>query len=225
MKKQIIACLVLTMVITTTFGQLTIIPKAGATLSTVRISDDLLDGEDKPKYKIGLAFGAALEIGITEQFAIQPEVLFNQKGWRTEFSENGFSSKSSITLNYLEVPVLIKGKFGNFYVHAGPSIAFGIGGKYRIELSGQGNTASESGNVKFGTDPNDADDEIYFDNAIDFGLQMGGGVKAGPVVIDFRYGLGLSNLYDEEDGFTGDWKIKNGSFQLTVGFPILLGGK
>ncbi len=225
MKKQIIVFLVFTMLITTAFGQLTIMPKAGASLSTVRISDDLLDGGDKPNYKIGLVFGAAFEIGIVEHFAIQPELLFHQKGWRTEFSEDGFSSKTGITLNYIEVPVLVKGKFGNFYVNAGPSIGFGIGGKYKYELSSQGNTEQESGNVKFGDDPDPADDEIYFDNAIDFGLQMGGGVKAGPLVIDIRYGLGLSNLVDEQDGFSGDWKIKNSSFQLTVGFPILLDGK
>ena len=225
MKKQIIVCLVLSLFFTTAFSQLTIIPKAGISLTTISLSDDYLDGADKPGYKIGIIVGAGLEIEANKYLAIQPELLFHQKGFKSDYSNSGVTGKGSMTLNYIELPVLVKGKFENFYVNAGPSIGFGIGGKYNSEVSFQGNTDKESGNVKFGEDPNIMDDEVYFDNVIDFGLQMGGGVKAGPLVIDIRYGLGLSNLDDEPDGFSGDWKIKNRSFQFAIGFPIPMGGK
>jgi len=71
-----------------------------------------------------------------------------------------------------------------------------------------------SSKVKFG----DGDDDgiVYFSNQIDFGVQFGGGVLiAGKVMVDVRYGLGLTK-------FTDDVKAKNGGFQFTVGVPISL---
>jgi len=225
MKKQLTICFALSMLLTTAFSQLTIIPKAGITYANIGMSDDMLEGGEKPKYKVGLQLGAGFEITVNKFLAIQPELLFHQKGWRTDYSEDGFSSKTSALLNYIELPILVEAKFGKFYVDAGPSIALGIGGKYKYEYSSQGDTEKGDGKIKFGKEPDDNEEDIYLDNAVDFGLQMGGGVKAGPLVIDFRYGIGLSNIQDSLDGFNGDWKMKNRSFQLTVGFPIILGGK
>ena len=80
------------------------------------------------------------------------------------------------------------------------------------------------GVLKFGDEPaNYEGNDYYLDNSLDIGVQLGGGVKVGPIIIDLRYGLGLTNLMDEPDGFSGDWLNQNRSFQLTVGYPILLG--
>ncbi len=85
-----------------------------------------------------------------------------------------------------------------------------------------------NGNVKFGKEPdNYSGDDLYIDNGLDFGLQLGAGYKiANLIVVDVRYGLGLSNFIDK-DSANGidDNKSKNRSFQFTVGFPIKLGGK
>jgi hypothetical protein len=47
-------------------------------------------------------------------------------------------------------------------------------------------------------------------------------VKVSVIVIDLRYGMGLTNIYDEFGSYES-LKSKNGSLQLTVGYPI--GGK
>jgi len=52
---------------------------------------------------------------------------------------------------------------------------------------------------------------------------VGAGVKVSVIVIELRYGIGLTNVDDVYGGYTGSWKSKNGSLQLTVGYPI--GGK
>lgn len=199
---------------TSAFAQMTVIPKAGVTFSNVNFTDDMLDGEDDSESRIGFMLGAALEIGLNEKFAVQPELLFVQKGF--QFSGDGWEDK--YTINYLEVPVLFKAKFGKFYANAGPSFAFGLGGKNKWE------DGPDSGDldIKFGDDPGNSED-IYFDNSFDLGIQLGVGYQVGPVVVDLRYGMGMSDINDEPDGFSGDWAFKNRSWQLTVGFPIGLG--
>lgn len=221
MKKLLLVGLVMVLG-TSAFAQMTVIPKAGITYSSIHISDDMLDGEDGPDSKIGFMLGAALEIGLNEKFAVQPELVFIQKGAQSEESAGGETLKQTLTINYLEVPVLFKAKFGKFYANAGPSFAFGLGGKDKWEYTAPGISEEEEYDVKFGDDPGNTDD-TYFDNAFDLGFQLGVGYQVGPVVLDLRYGLGLSNLNDEPDGFSGDWAIKNRSLQFTVGFPIGLG--
>lgn len=54
-------------------------------------------------------------------------------------------------------------------------------------------------------------------NAFDFGLQIGAGVDVSVMVIDVRYGLGLTDLIDKRDL---DTQTCYRSLQLTVGFPV-----
>src|SRR5690349_24695143 len=73
MKKHLLLpCLLLMLAMTTAFGQLSLIPKAGATYSTFSLSDDMLDGADKPGYKMGFVLGAAFEVAVNDRLAIQP---------------------------------------------------------------------------------------------------------------------------------------------------------
>ncbi|HEY9046616.1 MAG TPA: outer membrane beta-barrel protein [Ohtaekwangia sp.] len=93
----------------------------------------------------------------------------------------------------------------------GPSVAYGLGGKYKYE---EGSQKIET-KVKFGNG-NSSNDDLYLGNKIDFGVQFGGGVLiAGKVMVDVRYGLGLTNITDGSNA-------KNGGFQFTVGVPISL---
>ena len=75
-------------------------------------------------------------------------------------------------------------------------------------------STTESVDVKFG----DGEDEetLYVEKKTDFGLQFGGGVIiAEKVMIDLRYGAGLSTLFEDES-------VKNNVLQFTVGIPINL---
>lgn len=215
--------LVLLLLAACTYGQISIMPKAGVSLSNLSVSDEILYGSPKPDSKIGLVVGAAFEISVLDMLSIQPELLFVQKGAIQEYSGAGYSETDTWTINYLELPVLLKVKFGRFYVGAGPSISYGIGGKYKEEWNYQGDAGEDSADIKFGEEPDGNETDWYFDNALDMGALVGAGAKVGPIVIDARYGMGLSNMNDEPDGFSGDWKIKNTCFQFTVGFPIPMG--
>lgn len=213
-------------------AQLSIIPKAGYTHYSVKFDSDY---SDNIKFKGGFLVGAGANIPISDLFSIQPELLFIQKGWREEYSQDfgageSYFDKELFTLNYIEIPVMFKFTFGSstkFFVNGGPYFAFGLGGKNKFEYSQtyQGVTTSVDGEkkIKFGERPsNGQGDEMYIDNGLDIGGQAGGGVLiANRIVVEFRYSYGLTNLFDEDpDG--GDNTSKNYGFQLMVAVPLQL---
>lgn len=192
------------------YGQ-TIIPKAGITFST--FGGD--DAGDDTKSKLGFTIGAGLNTPLGDgMFSLQPELNYVQKGAKAEYDNQDRTDK--LTLGYLEVPVLVKVTFGEatkFYVNAGPSVGFGLGGKYKVEIGDN----SEDVDVKFGD--GDDEDKYYVEKGTDIGFQLGAGViVAEKVMIDVRYGLGLTDLYD-------DTSMKNNVLQFTVGIPLSIGGK
>ncbi len=190
----------------------------------------------------GITIGAAFNYSINDMISVQPELNFIQKGYQEKFyssmieiiDDKSFNthitSTSKYKMNYLEIPILARYTFGTTikpYAIAGPSLGIGLGGKYKFEEKivesidddpAQTSTDNGKGNIKFGKEPDNNDSEdLYIDNRIDFGLQLGAGVLIDrKFVIEARYGLGLSSLSDSE------YKIKNRVFQLTVGIPILL---
>jgi opacity protein-like surface antigen len=212
----------------------TITPKVGISLSTVSDGDE---SNVDTKSKIGFTLGAAFNFPITESFSIQPELSYVQKGTKSKESYTDgpnptdiYESENKITINYLEIPVLAKYSFGEgtkFFLNAGPSLGFGLGGKTKREITqsygGQSASGEIEGDVKFGDLDEDAEEgDVYLDNRIDFGVQLGAGVLiANKIQIDVRYGLGLSALYDDAE----DGAYKNRVIQFTVGIPFSLGGK
>lgn len=213
MKKQVflLAAAVLSSLSAT--AQISLIPKAGITVTSVSYDGD----PNGQKGKIGFVGGAGVEFGIIKNFfSVQPELLFIQKG--DQYENEGVETRS--TLNYLELPVLAKISFGSEavkgYVNAGPSLAMGLTGKYKVE---GGEDAGET-DIRFGDPANDG--RRYLDNRFDFGVQFGGGasIGAGPgsVVVDVRYGLGLSDL-------NNDARSKNRAFAFMLGYAIPLSGK
>ncbi len=243
MKKYLLAFSILLSSICVSAQKLIVIPKIGATLATVSMSEpDIIQFpgfEDEIKSKIGFTIGAALNYSINDRISIQPELNFIQKGY-TEKSTSTWmedddgrlittvtTSTTKNTLNYLEIPALVKISFGGdtkFYALAGPSFGIGLGGKYTYDSKitesyddvSDTFTNSDKGNIKFGDQPEDGEG-MYIDNRFDFGLQLGGGILiARKIIIEARYGLGFSKLYDS------DFEIKNRVFQLTIGLPLTL---
>ncbi len=228
MKKLILLFFMSFGVLASTYAQIKFMPKAGGSLSNVSFSDDFFGPDVKVKPKVGMIIGVAAEIPlIGETLALQPELLFHQKGFKLDDpGDTEYTAEATGTLNYLELPVLAKVKFGKFYAIAGPSFAYGIGGKYKTTIKDltTGTTTKSTSDIKFKKEPdNNQSDDVFIDNAFDIGVQLGVGMKISVIVIDLRYGLGLTNIFDEESGSSSDNKSKNSSLQLTVGVPIPFG--
>lgn len=228
MKKLLVA--IALVVVVSTHAQ-TIIPKVGMTLSTLDGETiDQTDYFDSYKYTPGFAFGVGYRIGFGELISLQPELLFIQKGWKNEYGFDdglGYFERytETVKLNYLELPILLRIALGpdNFKIHinAGTSIGFGINGKYDAEYKygypGSISSIPSDGDIKFEEEPEAYEGpDQFIPNRIEFGAQIGGGVTLfNKVMIDVRYGLGLTDLSDDE-------KSKNRVLQFTVGVPIRL---
>ncbi len=220
-------------------AQVQIGPKVGMNLYKIADGEDVSEGVNEP-FAVGLNLGVATSFGITENFAIAPELIFTQKGSRLEgeftdsFSGDFGQIETTITfderqkLNYLEMPVLARVTFGNTvkgYVNAGPSVGYWLGGSLKSEEGDE----SETYKIKFVDEGDDvADDEISVDkeraNRLEVGAAIGGGVMvntgAGDLLFDVRYQRGLNNIFDYEDD---DLTAKNHGFAVSVIY--LLGSK
>jgi hypothetical protein len=234
-----------------TFGaaaqaQVSIIPKGGLTLSTISYEKtaNFSIEEEESKSTTGFVAGLGFNIPITEDgfFSVQPEVLYLQKGYRVDYSNALGSLDLEEKFNYVEVPVLGKVNFGTekikLYVNAGPSFGYALDGKYESVVKAGPLSLNTSGKNIFEAEPdNSTGDDAYFDpkyyNRLDIGLQFGGGiglaVGPGAVLLDARYGLGLTNFYkgntDNSSNADNDPNIKNRVFAFTLGYAIPLGGK
>jgi opacity protein-like surface antigen len=245
MKKYLLTFSISLISICTSGQTLIVIPKIGATIATVSTSEtDVMQFpgfEEEIKSRVGFTLGAALNYSFNDKLSVQPELNFIQKGYQESFSSTLIedfegqiitytnSSTTKYTLNYLEIPVLAKLSFGGetkVYAIAGPSVGIGLGGKFKydnetIESSDdfeETYSNSGKGKIKFGeASENYEGDDLFIDNRIDFGIQVGAGILiAHKIIIEARYGLGLSSLYDSE------YEVKNRVFQFTIGMPLTL---
>jgi hypothetical protein len=214
--------LLMTLAATGIFAQVVILPKAGASLSHLSLSDHYIFEEEEYGSKMGLVVGVAISIPVlAEGVSLQPELLLHQKGFDYKYTDQYLVDNYRYTLNYIELPILANIKFGKFHAVAGPSFAYGLGGKYRGTSTLGGQTESREGKIKFSKEPaNTNPDNHYVDHAFDIGIQGGIGVQVNVLIVELRYGLGLINIYDGAAN-ARNLRSKNGSLQLTVGFPIV----
>jgi hypothetical protein len=136
-------------------------------------------------------FGCTVEFSISETFSIQPELLYSAQG--------SVDEDYVLNLNYINLPIIAK-----FYVSEGLSLEAGpqIGFLVKAE-------------VEFDDLSVDIKDEF---KSIDFGFNFGTAYKLeSGLNFAARYTLGLSNIIDDNDL---DTKVKNGVFQLSVGYTF-----
>lgn len=140
------------------------------------------------------AINAALlaELGFHKNFAVQPELFFQQNGFKNEVGSVSATAK----MNYLGLNVLPKAKFGNDKIE-GFAIA-GLGFGLKMSASVEGVDFSE--NVQ----------------SLNMSLIFGGGaaykLTSGKIFIDGRYNLGMSNAAK-----TGS-EIKLNQIGINVGY-------
>lgn len=160
--------------------------KAGVNLSNV--SGDV----DGSKAKVGFNAGVTLDYGFTSDVYLLTGLELTTKGFKIK-DEDG-----SANLMYLQLPVHVGYKLSivedtKIVFHAGPYVAYGIGGK-------------TGGVDSFGKDRFDA---------FDFGLGLGVGAEFGKIGVGLGYDFGLVNIID-----AGGANIKNMNAYLTLGYKF-----
>ncbi|HEX9979835.1 MAG TPA: porin family protein [Flavobacterium sp.] len=119
----------------------------------------------------GFFVGGLVDIAISGNFHVQPELLYSMEGAEADddFTDEDYG------VSYIRIPIMAK-----YYVmqglslQAGPEVAF-----------------------KIGTDNEDVDAVIA---STDFGIGAGVGYELGMgLMFDLRYNLGLSDIYEGPD--------------------------
>lgn len=168
--------------------------KGGANLNKI-------DGKAfKEEFSYGYNAGLFAEIGFSQKWGIQPELLWNQSATRTstEFRElynDGIGELKDVKLNYLSIPLLLSytpAKLLSF--QAGPQ--FGMLINTNEDLLTNGRNAFKSG---------------------EFSLLGGLQLNLGSARIGGRYVIGLTDLNDIDN--RDEWR--NQGFQIYAGFRIL----
>ncbi len=168
-------------------------------------SIDSRDGDNG--IALGTTLGLFLEFGISDRFAVQPELLVGNLRGRYSYEEDISGDDRSVLINLrvLEIPVLAKGRLpvgpGSIYGVAGPDLMFVLG------------------DVDFETLTDNTRTIVYEgpDNRVLFGFAIGAGYErpVGPGTLsgEIRYTRVLSGFEDNFDAFPN-------AIGVTVGFAL-----
>ena len=196
-------------------AQVTVGPMAGVSIYTFTGSDANIYGEDlganfSKTSRVGFLVGGFAEFEFGMVVAIEPQLLWVQKGGKYDIDLTDGSGSGSLTfkLDYIQVPVLFKAEYrkaGQDFapsLFAGPAVAF----KTSCKLDVEAGSASVS-------------DDCPADgvNSLGWSLIFGLGIEFERLVLQARYDLGLSNV---SQGSAEDFKNGGWGITLGYGFPI-----
>ena len=156
--------------------------------------------------------GVGVDIPIIESFYVQTGLFFTSKGYkRTEDrGDTRFTAKG--TPAYLEIPILASYRYNfndatQLEVNVGPYLAFGIGGKDKLEEKTEAAVIETEENDFFNDDV----------KKFDMGLQVGLGVTfLKHVYLGVAYEFGFVNMFKDSD----DVKAKNRNFMINLGYKF-----
>jgi len=134
--------------------------------------------DNEGKVGLDLALLCTIPIG-GGLFAIQPELHWVQKGYKTPSAVSG--NEVTTNLDYFEIPLLARINFGGslkIFAFAGPSFGWLLDGSYDPDN---------------GLDPTDYLKETETSGVVGFGVGIG------TFEIDLRYIAGLSDVSDTQD--------------------------
>ena len=157
--------------------------------------------------KIGFHGGFVANIALGNRLSVQPELLYSMKGAKDEVSLGGTTIKATQTLHYIELPILLKAKFNQFFVEAGPQA--GVLFDASVKTEGGSSSATESNKDQF--------NEVLFGYAAGFGYQLESGLMLG-----LRYNGDFNNV---TRGVTANnvktqANARNSAFQVYVGYTF-----
>lgn len=191
----------------------TVGPMAGIGFSTFSGDDADAFGDEGLDFdkgsRTGFAVGGFAEFEFGSNFAVEPQLMYVQKGARYNGSVDvgtgtPVDASAGINLDYIQLPVLFKAELRKPdskvtpSVFVGPAIGFNLG--CTITAEGDGEDFSE-----------DCPDDTF--KSTDFSLVLGAGLEFGRFSLQGRYDMGLGSVADA-DGVD----VKNSGWLFTLGY-------
>jgi len=180
-----------------------------------------------PSFNVGILG----RLPVADMFSLESGVLLTGHGSKAETYFNGGSDYVKTKFNpiYIQVPLNAVVKIplqekSNVFFSAGPYAAIGIGGKSRTDSKFGPLQSSSVKNIEFSNDdPFTSEQEDAGYNKLkrfDFGLNFGGGVQFGSVILKANYGLGLTKINSTQSNNNADDKNKYRTLSFSVGIPL-----
>lgn len=155
---------------------------------------------------IGFAGGGFVAIPLGKFLAIQPEIMFSQKGFRGSGKVLGIDYEMQRRTNFLEFPILLAVRpFPFLSIVAGPQFSFLLSQKDDITVGG----VSASETEKF-------ENDNWRKNQL--GMHLGLDINVKHFVISPRAAIDF--LDNNGDGTSSDPNYKNFYVQLTIGYKF-----
>ncbi len=199
--------------------------KTGIQKHTVDVSGSFVDFNTVIDEVTHATFGLVAGLDLSDKFSLQTEINYTRRGFETEAGTSisilGADVPAAVSaatkLDYIEVPLLAKYRFGN-----GPLKFYAEGGGY----AGYAASANIEVKGRFLFDVVIMDEEINLNdesfNRFDYGLSYGAGVEyeleTGRFVFGVRGQQSMNNMLDDT---TLDLNLRNSSLGATVSYVHL----
>ena len=177
--------------------------------------------------------GLMHRFNIASMFAIESGILLDGRGAKadTYFSSSRDDNYYKTKFNplYLEIPLNAVVKIPiqdnmSVFLNAGPYVAMGVAGKSKVDSKILGISSSSSEKIQFNNDnPTTSAQEDAAYNKLkrfDFGLNLGGGVDLGALLVKVNYGMGFDKISSMQTDNNKNDKNKFRTLSLSVGIPL-----
>ncbi len=142
---------------------------------------------DDAKSKIGLAVGVEAAYGVAKNFELTAGLLYSMQGAK----QDGTDIK--INMDYLNVPILAQ-----YYLVKGLAVKAGV------QVGFNTNAKLKNG---------DASADITNNKTVDFSVPVGLSYEISNVVLDARYNIGMTKVFEGAEN-------KNSVIQITLGYKF-----
>ena len=195
-----------------------VIIKGGLNMSNF-YGKNLNDKNIKPGYHGGIG----LDLEFVTNISLQTGLYYTSKGaeYTASIPSGVGNVEYKVTANYIQLPIHVAYKMEvkpgtRLFLHAGPYLAYGVGGKRTIQTEYSDNPDGILGKQEINTF-----DKDFGYKPFDVGVGVGVGVEFGVLLIDLGWDMGLKNIARNiKDIEVYKPNMKNQSAYLSIGYKF-----
>jgi hypothetical protein len=170
-----------------------------------------------PSWHVGI-YG---DMPLLPMFSVQAGVMLVKKGATFTIGDNNSNNYTEVSTKplYVEIPVNAVVKFPlpnkvKLFAGAGPYLAFGVGGKNKLEGKALGLSFSDDKSIEYNSSNNSSSYNSDL-KRFDAGLNFLAGMEISHFTLNANYGYGLMNIKSESNN--NDAKYANRVMSLSAG--------
>lgn len=196
--------------------------KTGISISNPQSNNTIDAINEAPESFTSFLLGVSSEVPLSRSFSFQPELQFIKRGFSVSQATSvdalgvtlPIGARANTTVNYIDLPLLVKGKIGmgatRFYGVIGPSVGYAVSARVQPQVTLLFDFNLPAINI-------DLSDAQYrrTDIAAVFGAGAEHNVGSGKLFADVRYQHSFNSMIDNT---LVDVQFKNSGAQIAFGY-------